>query len=618
MGETTEPNLFSSRLPLKLSLLGLQCLALVACSNQNGFNLETTPLLSVEANDTIVPTLTPTPGTSPTPSNNANSLLTLPPSRFASIASGTVTLSALNWNEAKTLAKTAVANTRIVLPAGTINGLSITLEGPNGLENKPIIVEGQNDGSTVVTGKVNIILKGHYVLLKNIKFLEVDSATYGGGAANLRFSACAYCGVTNSRFEKTVDPVMNSGVDQKRFVSIQIDPDSQSVEVYKNSFLNKKNAGSSVLVNRSTTRTHWHEGHQICGNLFKNRELQGSDANDFDSIRVGDSASSQSPSPTVAEALMTQDNLMVGNTIEFNVFENTHLAPTVAAVCAANSTCSAEPEIISVKAPQTIVRFNTFRGNNGGLTLRHGFQSIVEGNYFSGKNTPEGLNSTVTESYGIRVIGENHLVLNNHFENLSSTSKLKGGISILPGQPNAANNGYWPVYDSIIAMNWVKNTSSYPVSFSSDYGNRSKTISPVRIAFSYNIISGGATKAVINQDSTGESALATHDFLGNIYDNSALGITTGSEGFNKVGSVSVTAHPTGFQFPTEDAYTSPTGVLATNTSKKQNLLSDFKTNSGDAAHGRLQKLMGFTRIDSGSLYNVFTPQTPAQVGSTLD
>lgn len=536
------------------------------------------------------------------------------PSRFATLASGTITLNAANWNEAKTMAKTAAANTRIVLPAGTTSGLSITLEGPQGMPNKPIIIEGQANGSTVVAGKVNIVLKGQYVLLKNIKFLEVDSASYGGGAANLRFTACAYCGVTNSTFDKTVPPSMSAGNDAKRFVSVQVDADSQSIEIFRNSFLNKKNAGSSVLILRPTSRTQWHEGHRICANLFKDRELQGNDANDFDNIRVGDSASSQSPSPADAEALLNQ-NLMVGNTIEFNIFENTHLAPAVASSCSSGgSSCGAEPEIISVKAPQTVVRFNIFRGNNGGLTLRHGYQSIVEGNYFTGKVTPAG--ATAPESYGMRVIGENHLILNNHFENLSFSSKLKGGISILPGQPNAALNGYWPVYDSIVAMNFVKNTVSAPVSLASDYGGRSKTISPVRIVFSYNVISGGPAKAILNQDTSGESALATYAFEGNKYDNSTLGINTGSDGFTKVNAVAV-ATTLGFQVPSDASLVGSAGTLATSATRKTDLLADLKRVSGNAAYGRMQKLMGFTKISSGSVYEAAPPLSSANVGSTL-
>jgi poly(beta-D-mannuronate) lyase len=69
------------------------------------------------------------------------------------------------------------------------------------------------------------------------------------------------------------------------------------------------------------------------------------------------------------------------------------------------------------------------------LTLRHGNDNRVEGNFFLGG----GINN----SGGIRVIGERQTIVNNYIANVDD--RAGGAISISAGVPNSELNQYYLV-----------------------------------------------------------------------------------------------------------------------------------------------------------------------------
>ncbi|WPU67076.1 chondroitinase-B domain-containing protein [Peredibacter starrii] len=539
------------------------------------------------------------------------------PSRFES-ATNLTEINALSFSDAATKALAAAPNSKIILPSGTFSNVNVTLRG-EGIQNAPIIIEGQPDGSTILTGKILLTVKGSYVLVKNLNVQNYDSFSYGSYGIVV-FDDCAYCGLQNSRFDTSVAAVMDLEYknDAKHFKTIRIKPNSQNVEISNNTFKNKQNAGSSVLVDRELNRANLHEGHRIFRNLFLDRKLEKNDANDFDSIRIGDSDRSHSPSQEDAEALMTGENAtLVGTTVEFNVFEGTRLTDSAynSCVSAGNwsaKVCKGEPEIISIKAPQTIVRFNTFRNNSGGLTIRHGYMSIVEGNYFSGVNLPQGISTIMPNSYGIRIIHQNHLVLNNHIEELITTSKLHGGISILPGNTTTVKKEYWKVIDTIVSGNFIRNVSPRPISLASDYGGDGKTLLPEGIVLTHNVVSL-CSVAVVNQ-APDEAYLATFSSYENYFDCLSWGV-------GLVGSVQIPLAPTilnnGFNLPNDPGIIGATGVLYNSASKHAGRLSALSTLSGIQAASRMEKLSQFLMIKKGSLYDNYLPQNRNEVGSSF-
>lgn len=572
---------------------------------------------TLESQGPIVnPSPSPTPAPSPTvsPSPVDESAAAPGPSQFGNLSANYPITEASSMADAVTKVKSATGGQRIRLPAGTFSNVQMTIQG-QGLAGKPVILEGQANGQTVLNGKVKIIVRGSHVLLRNLSFVEADSVDYGGNSALVKFDGCVSCGLHRSSFVGGPAASMSGANDTKHFKTVLISASSQKIEVGFNTFRGKKNAGSVVLINRSQAPAGGVDGNRIYKNHFIDREIAGDDANDFDIIRIGDSGTSQYPAPANAEALLDR-NLIVGNIVEFNLFENFTLEKSLMASCkAANSftlsKCKGEPEVISIKAPQTLVRFNTFLNIMGGITIRHGFQSIVEGNYVVGTNVNNGQTTIAPNSYGIRVIGENHIVASNHFQDLNAASDLLGGISILPGQPNAAPSGYWPVYDSIIAMNFVKNVKTKMISLASDYGGRSKTILPEKIFIGYNVLSSDGAP-IINQ-STSTSYLSSMAFHQNAADGAAMSGPLASA-VTATSRIAVVNLGSGVSMPSSAGFSGNAGLLAGSTVKHQEILSKLSEVTSVNSVNRMKKLMQHLKIKNGSLYSNVTPLTAAQVG----
>jgi hypothetical protein len=104
--------------------------------------------------------------------------------------------------------------------------------------------------------------------------------------------------------------------------------------------------------------------------------------------------------------------------VRFNLFEN----------------CEGDPECITNKSCCNIYHHNTFRGNKGSLSLRHGSGNIVDSNNFLPYT--EGSNEGLSEN-GIRLYGNEQTIVNNFFmsKRISKSDLLR---------PLVIGNGNWP------------------------------------------------------------------------------------------------------------------------------------------------------------------------------
>lgn len=94
--------------------------------------------------------------------------------------------------------------------------------------------------------------------------------------------------------------------------------------------------------------------------------------------------------------------------IRIGVSSQSHLdSRTIVEYCYFTA-CDGDGEIISYKAAQNVIRYNTFNDNSKAeLVLRHGDEAIVYGNFF------------INNMGGIRVReGSNHYIYNNYFEGI--------------------------------------------------------------------------------------------------------------------------------------------------------------------------------------------------------
>jgi poly(beta-D-mannuronate) lyase len=225
--------------------------------------------------------------------------------------------------------------------------------------------------------------------------------------------------------------------------------------------------------NLGATLTVWlKEGeearHTIEYNHFQQRINGPAADNGLESMRIGDSKTS-----------MTSARCRV----RFNLFED----------------CDGEIEIISNKSCHNLYEGNTFINNDGGLTLRHGNACTVTGNFFFG--------GTKRRSYGIRVIGEDHVVSGNYLFGLlgGPADDFRAPITLVNGQENSPLNGYFQVKNAVIRENVLVNCNGPAIRIGA--GKRKEAVlPPVQVLIEGNIVF--TTQAV-----EGASLMAWHPLV---------------------------------------------------------------------------------------------------------
>lgn len=148
---------------------------------------------------------------------------------------------------------------------------------------------------------------------------------------------------------------------------------------------------------------------------------------------------------------------------EYNLFEN----------------CEGENELLSVKSSAVTVRYNTVRDCKAQMTLRHGNFNKVYANYFT--NTP-----------GLRIFGDDHLIYSNYFWNCSIAINIgNGGAEVADGAPLTSHDRPDRV---LIAFNTlVNNKKNIVLSPRTPIG-----LGAIDITISHNLIQGGDEAASIN------------------------------------------------------------------------------------------------------------------------
>ena len=132
--------------------------------------------------------------------------------------------------------------------------------------------------------------------------------------------------------------------------------------------------------------------------------------------------------------------------------------------------------IISSKSCENIYRGNTFLDCAGTLTLRHGNRCVVEGNFFLGHHKKG--------TGGIRVIGENHTIINNYIEDVE-----QGAIWITAGIPDSPLNGYFRARGCTIAFNTIVGVRGPCVQLDAGFGSSNRSLMPENITIANNIFS---------------------------------------------------------------------------------------------------------------------------------
>lgn len=325
-----------------------------------------------------------------------------------------------NQAELKNAIDNAVPGTTIILANGIWKDVFINID-KNGTESEPITITAQNPGSVLMTGNARVYMEGAYLTVSGLVFQDPANLILDGSdriEPVIELKQCDYCKILNNKIDSY------NGTDaQEELIFKWVLADGQHNEIAYNSFLGKHGIGSIINDNRNSKEPDYLSIHH---NYFADRtpinEINGD--NNQDAIRIGNSGTSLDDS--FSEVYNNYFNNFFG-----------------------------EIEVISNKSGQNKYYNNTFRNYGGTLTLRHGNNCEVFGNYFFAENN--------LLSGGVRVIGEGHKIYNNYIEGVNSIkpdgsrSGATGGVNVSNGRPNTALNGYYQVKNTQIINNTFVN-----------------------------------------------------------------------------------------------------------------------------------------------------------------
>lgn len=307
--------------------------------------------------------------------------------------------------------KPLVDGDEIIWKNGTYNDINLTLDSDQAIA-QGITFRAETNGGVLFTGNSTLTIKTSHTTVRGFHWqdpLLTDAEHLVRFQTGTSYGTLEQCAITGS----------NTTADLNRSCKwVSLSGDHHTVQYC--SFQDKRDRGALLVVwfDEGVTPNHTIQYNHFTRPTVLIDPTDGDPANEQETIRVGDSANSLSDGKI---------------TVKNNYFYR----------CWGESA-----EVVSNKSCANTYTNNYFQECKGTLSLRHGNNCTVEGNYFYGFDG-EGL---VPESGGVRVIGENHIVRGNHFEKLSGIG-YKAALSLVRGQENAALSGYAQVKNALIENN---------------------------------------------------------------------------------------------------------------------------------------------------------------------
>ncbi len=289
-----------------------------------------------------------------------------------------------------------------------------------GTAEKPITLRAETPGKVILTGQSALKIDGEHLVVSGLSF---NNATSAGDTVRL---AGRHCRLTETAIV---------GCTSKFFAHL-FGAENRLDHCY---LADKTSDSPTLQIEAEGEPNH----HRIDHNHFGPRPPLG--RNGGETIRVGYSGQSMRESATL---------------VERNLFDR----------------CDGELEIISSKSCGNIYRANTFLDCAGMFTLRHGNRCLVEGNFFQGHHK--------RGSGGIRVIGEDHIVVNNYVDGVQ-----QGGFRITAGIPDSPLDGYYRARNVLIAFNTVVDSLGPAIELDAGFGSSRRSLRPENITIANNLFS---------------------------------------------------------------------------------------------------------------------------------
>lgn len=291
----------------------------------------------------------------------------------------------------------------IKLGNGVWKDVELVLEG-KGTKDQPIKLTVEEKGKVTLEGASNLQIAGDYLIVEGLVFKNGFTPT--GSVISFRKDENNLA--NHSRVTQCV--IDNFSNPERQESDYWIELYGKNNRVDHNHISGKRNLGVTLAV-RLTTEESQQNNHRIDHNYFGPRPNLGS--NGGETLRIGTSHFSLTNSNTLVEA---------------NYFDR----------------CNGEHEIISNKSCQNTYKNNVFFECTGTLTMRHGNETLVEGNVFLGNGKPS--------TGGIRIINAKQTVMNNYAYGLTGY-RFRGALVIMNGVPNSPINRYHQVEDAVVNNN---------------------------------------------------------------------------------------------------------------------------------------------------------------------
>lgn len=314
---------------------------------------------------------------------------------FSILTFAFLTIKAQSFDDPDDLADAVNASTNggtFIIENGSYNDFEASFEVIATASN-PVIIKAQTIGGVRLTGESHFVLKkSAHVTIEGFVFDAEgeDTLIKLEGSNNIRITR----NVFELKTSESIKWVFIGGVWNDNVFPFEYPSHHNRID--HNTFQNKTTPGHYITVDGTFDNTGSEEVYyqsqydRIDHNYFRNNGPRA--VNEQESIRIGWSEMSQSSGFTI---------------VEHNLFED----------------CDGDPEIVSVKSCDNIIRHNTFKSSYGTLSLRHGNRNRVEGNYFFGNGKAIGTSPAGSTLYtgGIRIYGTDHIIVNNYMEGLTGT-----------------------------------------------------------------------------------------------------------------------------------------------------------------------------------------------------
>jgi len=364
----------------------------------------------------------------------------------------------------QTAINAAVPGSTIIVRNGTYNDFYASVSKLGTAEN-PITIKAETVGGVTLTGDSRFTMKkAAYVNFEGFVFDCTSSNTL------IKLEACNNIRITRNVFELDTPVAIKWIVVVGTFDDYTFQFLSHHNRIDHNTFKNKFTGGNFITIdgtyNQDRSIGQQSQYDRIDHNYFYNNSPRA--VNEKESIRIGNSQLCNSSGFT---------------TVEFNLFEE----------------CDGDPEIVSVKSNDNLIRHNTFNRNYGTLTLRQGNRSRVEGNYFFGGGKANGmLDTQPIYTGGIRAYGTDHVIVNNYMEGLQGTVwdapiTLTQG-EVITGQSTNTSLHYRGERITVAYNTLVNNAYGIEIGYTKADGSYNKRLSDIKIA--NNIVVGSQNNLV--------------------------------------------------------------------------------------------------------------------------